>query len=472
MKRLGAAAIVFGWFVAGACAVNPATRRLEFQLVSERRERALGAAMDAQIVATTRLYPDRKIDEHVRAVGATLARASERPDLPWTFRVLDAPEVNAFAAPGGYVYVARDLLAFLSDDDELAAVLAHEVGHVAARHGAKQATRLAVARRAVGAVRIFDPALRHIGAIAAGSAYLSLLRHSRDQERQADRLALRYLQRTGHPPAAMADVLALLVRLDGDDGPPAVLSTHPAPADRLARVEALGLAPRPSHLDVGYGAWIDGLAFGSDPRYGYLLADRYVHPAAGLVVALPEGYRCRVEGELVVAAAPAGDLLLWAGPSRFGSVEAAFEAFFADEAIVPARAVRVEHHGRPGLAAGFVAAGDGDALAGTAVFLDWDGTVCLVVLIGTEAAVVREGAALEHTLASLRTPSGAERDVGPARIVVRRLDGPRRLADLAAHDGQRDLLARLNRRPPNARLSAGTLVKLVDDRALPAPARR
>ncbi len=454
------------WLLA-ACAINPATHRLEFQLVSERRELALGAAMDAEIVATTRLYDDPAVVEHVRRVGAPLARASERPDLPWTFRVLDAPEVNAFAAPGGHVYVARDLLAHLDDDHELAAVLAHEVGHVAARHGAKQATRLAVARRAVGALRIFDPAMRHIGAVAAGSAYLSLLRHSRDQEREADLLALRYLGRVGRPRAAMADVLALLVSLDAGDEGPVWLSTHPAPAERLGRMEALGLSPRPPELDPAYAQVVEGLAFGPDPRYGYLLPDRYVHPAMGIVVPLPDDYTRRLEGELVVAAAPEGDLLLWAGPSRLPTVEAAFEAFFSDPAIVPERAVRVEHHGRTGVAAGFSVATAEGPLAGTAVFLDWDGTVFLFVLIGTEGAIRRDGEALGRTLEALRAPAAREADVGPARIVVRRLDRPAQLADLAPDPGARGVLARLNRHPATARLPAGTLVKLVDPRALP-----
>ncbi|RMG98043.1 MAG: hypothetical protein D6705_07080 [Deltaproteobacteria bacterium] len=465
LRTVGVAGVAA--LLSAACAVNPATRRLEFQLVSKRRELALGAAMDGEIVATTRLYADPEVADHVRAIGEPLARASERPELPWTFRVLDAPEVNAFAAPGGYVYVARDLLAYLDDDDELAAVLAHEVGHVAARHGAKQATRLAVASRAVGALRIFDPAMRHIGAVAAGSAYLSLLRHSRDQEREADLLALRYLARVGRPAAAMADVLALLVLLDDSDGTPPWLSTHPAPLKRLGRIEALGIAPRPANLSAGYAELVDGLAFGPDPRFGYLLDDRYVHPAMGIVVPLPADYPRALQGELVVAAAPGRDLLLWAGPSRLPSAEAAFEAFFSDPAIEPAKAVRVEHHGRPGLAAGFTVTTVDGELAGTAVFLDWDGSVFLFVLMGTEAALRRDGEALGHTLAALRPPTAEEADVGPIRIDVVRLERTRRLGDLTPEPGLRGLLALLNRHAVDEELPAGTLVKVVDDRALP-----
>src|SRR5690606_41081841 len=113
---------------------NPATDERQFTLISEAQENAMGRDCDAQIVASLGLYPDTALQRYVQDLGSRLAATSERPHLPWTFRVLDDPVVNAFALPGGYIYVTRGILAYLGSEAELASVLGHEIGHVTARH--------------------------------------------------------------------------------------------------------------------------------------------------------------------------------------------------------------------------------------------------------------------------------------------------------------------------------------------------
>src|SRR4029077_12899491 len=125
--------------IAGAlagCARNPATGHNELMLVSESQEVAMGQQYDSQVVATIGLYPDPALQSYIQTLGKKLAATSERPNLPWTFRVVDDPAVNAFAIPGGFVYVTRGLLAHMANEAELATVVGHEIGHVTARHTA------------------------------------------------------------------------------------------------------------------------------------------------------------------------------------------------------------------------------------------------------------------------------------------------------------------------------------------------
>ena len=124
-----------------ACAVNPATGQRQLMLVTEGQEIGMGRQADPDIVASYGLYPDSSWQRYVRGLGERLAGLSERPELPWTFRVLDDPVVNAFALPGGFNYVTRGILVYFDSEAELVAVMGHELGHVTARHGAQQATQ-------------------------------------------------------------------------------------------------------------------------------------------------------------------------------------------------------------------------------------------------------------------------------------------------------------------------------------------
>ena len=125
------------WLLLAGCAVNPATGRSELMLISEEEERQLGQSTDESVVAEYGIYPDAALQNYLNSVARPLARESHRPGLDWQFKVMDSPVVNAFAAPGGYVFVTRGLLAAVSDEAELAGVLAHEIGHVTARHSAR-----------------------------------------------------------------------------------------------------------------------------------------------------------------------------------------------------------------------------------------------------------------------------------------------------------------------------------------------
>src|SRR5918912_469451 len=199
-----AASFVFAAaLTATACATNPATGKKQISLMSEEQEIALGKQSDPEIRREMGVYNDPGLQEYISAVGMKLARGSERPNLPWHFTVVDSPAVNAFALPGGYIYITRGILPFLDDEAQLAGVLGHETGHVTARHAAQQYTTQTGAGLGLTLLSIFVPEARPFQGIAEQAAGLLFLKYSRDDELQADSLGVRYATRSGWNPAGV-----------------------------------------------------------------------------------------------------------------------------------------------------------------------------------------------------------------------------------------------------------------------------
>ncbi|HXV85129.1 MAG TPA: M48 family metallopeptidase, partial [Gemmatimonadales bacterium] len=221
-----------------ACAVNPATGERQLMLVSEGQEIAMGREADPQISGQYGLYPDTALQGYVRALGQRLTAVSERPGLPWSFRVVDDPIINAFAVPGGFLYVTRGILAHFNSEAELVAVLGHEIGHVTARHSASQMSQQQLAQVGLVAGMVLAPRFQDFAGVAQAGLGLMFLKFSRDDERQADELGLRYLVRARYDPREMPKVFAMLASVSqGEDGNrlPSWLSTHPDPVDRQQR---------------------------------------------------------------------------------------------------------------------------------------------------------------------------------------------------------------------------------------------
>lgn len=457
--------------LAAACSFNPATGRLQLTTVSEGQEVALGQENDAQVVAALGLYEDERLSAMVTAVGRALAAESERPGLPWTFRVLDDPTVNAFALPGGYVYVTRGLLVHLRSEHELAAVLGHEIGHVTGRHGVVQLRKTKVAAASVGVFRIIDPNLRHVGGIAAGTAGLALLKHSRNDELEADALGLRYTGQAGYAPAAAVAVFDVLVgvgRTEAGGRVPSWLSTHPEPELRRTRVQSL--APgEPPGAEPEFLAKLDGVIYGDDPREGMLVGTTFAHPNEGFAIDLPEGWKASHEGGRVMALAPDEAALLVLTPTEAESASKALEELFADGSIT-----RGEQW--DGAVGGFVVASAGFSIAsssseggvaGLLAFIDYDeDTVLALAAMGPAADWQGRLPAVAACFASFRKASLALREVEPMRVRLTTLAAATTLAALQEQQPSSiDLphLALLNAvDDPAASLPAGTVVKRVE----------
>jgi predicted Zn-dependent protease len=178
-----------------ACARNPATGRREIVLVSESQEIAMGQESDVQAREEYGVVDNAALQAYVQAMGRKLVAVSHRPNLEWHFTVVDSPVVNAFAIPGGYVYLTRGILAYLGNEAELAGVIGHEIAHVTARHTVRQLTRAQLAQIGLGVGSVLSPTFGQFGSLAENGLGLLFLRFSRDDEREADRLGVEYASR-------------------------------------------------------------------------------------------------------------------------------------------------------------------------------------------------------------------------------------------------------------------------------------
>ncbi|HKA36102.1 MAG TPA: M48 family metalloprotease [Thermoanaerobaculia bacterium] len=225
-----------------SCATNPVTGKSQFMFVSEQEEVAQGQQLYPSATQMSEgATPHKEIQDLVTAVGNKMARSSERPNLPWEFNVVDANEPNAYALPGGKISFTRGLLARLDSEDEVAAVLGHEIGHVTARHSAAAQSRetLMGAALGVGGAVLGATGTTGAGAItAAGQLGASLLttRYSRDQERQADELGMRYMTAAGYNPRGFVQVMEVLLAASQKEPSKweALFASHPMTSERVA----------------------------------------------------------------------------------------------------------------------------------------------------------------------------------------------------------------------------------------------
>jgi predicted Zn-dependent protease len=316
-----------------ACATNPATGKKEISLMSESQEISLGQQMDAEVRREMGVYNDPDLQRYVEGVGMKLARASQRPNLPWHFTVVDEPAVNAFALPGGYIYVTRGILPFLNDEAQLAGVLGHEIGHVTARHSAQQYTKATSAGIGLTLLSIFVPETRPLQGVAETALGVLFLKYGRDDELQADRLGVEYTAKTGWNPAGVAGMLRTLGRLDEANGSrrgvPNWLSTHPAPADRVTQVQtyiaeaAIPVGTSGTSDRTDFLRHVDGIVYGDSPSDGIIRGNQFLHPDLRLALEFPPGWEIQNSASQVMAKAPEREnyMLLQLVPNARGSVD-------------------------------------------------------------------------------------------------------------------------------------------------------
>ncbi|GMR23135.1 MAG: M48 family metalloprotease [Acidobacteriota bacterium] len=271
----------------------------------------MGERASGDVEASMGLYDDAELQAYVGELGQHVAAASERPHLPWRFKVIDSPVVNAFALPGGYVYVTRGILAYVGSEAALMGVIGHEIGHVTARHHVEQ--QLAGLGLNVGT--IFSE-VRPFGDVLGGGLGILLLKFGRDAERESDRLGARYSIAQGYDATDMAHFFSVLGRLSGSEqNVPSWASTHPDPADREATILALVAEHAGRHSDLEsrrseYLSEIEGLVFGENPREGFMRGRRFLHPDLEFKLTYPEAWNVENTKTVVYAASPDGDAAL------------------------------------------------------------------------------------------------------------------------------------------------------------------
>ncbi len=299
-----------------ACSTNPATGKTQFAgLMSPGQETKVGASEHEKIKQEFGFYNDANIQAYVNGIGRKVTAETERPDVSYQFFVLDSPIVNAFALPGGYIYVSRGLLALANNEAELAAVLSHETGHITARHSAERYSHGVVT--SLGAA-IISAAIDSSGvtqALGVGSN-LYLSSYSRGQEDEADTLGLRYMTRGGYDPAGMAAFLASLQRegeLESKKASVSYFSTHPATGERVAKtqIEAQGYPTGGNVNRDGYLSTINGLVYGDSLEQGLVRGQNFYHPAMGFTFSVPAEYKISNMPQQVVASSSSGAVIIF-----------------------------------------------------------------------------------------------------------------------------------------------------------------
>lgn len=296
--------------VAVACATNPVTGKREFNLMSEAEELAIGQQADAEIRREMGVYNDQEVQRYVSDIGMRLARQSHRPNLPWTFTVVDSAAINAFAVPGGYVYLTRGILPYLDDESELAGVLGHEIGHVTARHAAQQYSRQMGGSLGLILLGIFVPQTAPFQDLSSLGLGVLFLKYSRDDELESDRLGMEYAAAAGWDPSGVPRFLSTLARVSAtsERGVPNWLSTHPEPAARVVENEPL-VAKYASETATArnrddYGRAIDGVVVGDSIEQGIVRANTFLHPMLRVGLEFPEGWEVFNSPEQVTAREP------------------------------------------------------------------------------------------------------------------------------------------------------------------------
>lgn len=281
-----------------SCARNPVTGKKEVMFMSESQEIALGHSYDPQVVSMYGVYDDKKMQAFIEEKGKAMAAKSHRPDLPYSFKIMDTPMVNAFAVPGGYVYFTRGIMAHFNNEAEFAGVLGHEIGHIAARHSAKQQTNQILMQGGLMVGMIASEDFRQFGDVASQGLGLLSLKFGRDDETQSDILGVEYSTAIGYDAVEMADFFETLTRLSAGQDVPEFLSTHPNPANRFAKVKQI--AKQKQAIYAGkkfainrneYLQMIDGLVYGDDPRQGFFENSTFYHPVLKFMFPVPQGWK-------------------------------------------------------------------------------------------------------------------------------------------------------------------------------------
>ena len=302
-----------------SCARNPVTGKREVMFMTEGQEIALGQQSDPQIVAAYGLYANSKIQSFIQEKGKAMAAISHRPHLDYEFKVLDSPVINAFAVPGGFVYFTRGILAHFNNEAEFAGVLGHEIGHITARHSAKQQTKAQLGQVLFIGGMIASEKFRNYAQPINQGMGLMFLKFGRDAESQSDKLGAEYSTKIGYDAHEMANFFGTLKKMRQESGQsiPDFMSTHPNPADREKNVHTYANT-RQNESDLttfkknrdSYLRMIDGIKYGEDPRAGFFENNNFYHPDLKFQFPVPGGWQTQNLPSVVQMAPQANDAMM------------------------------------------------------------------------------------------------------------------------------------------------------------------
>jgi predicted Zn-dependent protease len=461
--------------VVAACATNPVTGKSELSLVSEQQEIQMGQQGAQQVAQEVGLAKDQALQNYLQTVGSGIASKSERPNLPWTFRAVDDPSPNAFALPGGYVFVTRGLLDLMNNEAELASVLGHEIGHVTARHSVHQMSEQQLAQLALGVGAILSPTVAQLGGAASQGLGLLFLKYSRDDERQADDLGFRYALNQGYDVRYMDDVFRSLQRLGeaSKESPlPSWLATHPGEAERIQTIDSKLAQLQPAQLANTkvnareYLQRVNGLVYGADPRNGFFQGNTFYHPDLRFQISLPSGWQGQNLSQAVIAVSPQQDGIIQLTLAQGNSPEAAARAFLSQQGIQAGQASQQTVNGVPAVASTFQAQTEQGVIQGLAAFFTYNGATYQVIGYAPAQRFGAYESAFRQSLGSFAPVTDSRvLNVQPKKLNVVSLPQQMTLAEFAQRNPSTIPLAELaivnQVEDPNKALPAGTPVKQV-----------
>jgi predicted Zn-dependent protease len=462
-----------------SCAVNPVTGERQFVLFTEGQEIQMGREADQDIASSLGEYDDPELTAWIDEMGQRMAAASERPHLPWTFRVLDDPTINAFALPGGYIYVTRGILTHLNSDAELAGILGHEIGHVTARHGITRVSRAQIAQIGLSLGMVLAPELRPFGEAAGAGLQLLFLRNSREAEREADDLGLGYMVTQDYDPSSVARVFEMLARASGaEDGDriPGFLSTHPDPLDRRDRILARTTGDAPELQGTrddreGFLNRLDGMVFGTNPREGFFRDGVFFHPDMAFRLDYPRGWRTANSRQEVQGVSQEQDAVILLSIAADPSPADASRRFLAGEGVEVLDRWERPVNGLPAAGGEFRVSAEGGTFRGLVLFVRHGELTFRVLGYSTQASWEARRAAIRQSLESFREVTDRTiLDAEPRRIRLVRTDTDMTLEGFHSRYPSTvplETIGVINGLRPGDVIPAGTLMKRIAGDPLP-----
>jgi predicted Zn-dependent protease len=367
--------------VPSGCARNPVTGKTELSLVSESQEIEMGRQSAQQVAQTIGYYDDPGVQAYVSSIGMKMAKASERPNLPWEFHVVNDASVNAFALPGGFIYVTRGLMTAVNDEAELATVVGHEIGHVTNRHSVQQISKAQLAQLGLGVGSILSSDVARLAGLASQGLGILFLKYSRDAENQADLAGFRYALNQDYDVREMSKVFQTLQRVSDAAGGgklPQWLETHPDPGARIANTQARldTLHKDLSHAIVnrdGYLQHVQNMAYGEDPRQGFFEGNTFYHPDLRFQLTFPQGWKTQNGADAVVAVSPQQDGIIQLGLAGKTSPQQAVQQFLSQQGVQAGQTSSTSINGLPAASGYFQAQTDQGAVQGLVTFVSYNG---------------------------------------------------------------------------------------------------
>ena len=458
----------------GSCARNPVTGKSELSLVSESQEIEMGKQGAQEVAQTIGLYDNANAQAYVAEVGKPIAAASERPNLPWEFHVVDDASVNAFALPGGFIYVTRGLMSTINDEAEFATGVGHEIGHVTNRHSVQMISKSQLAQLGLGIGSILSSDIAKFGQVASAGLQVLFLKYSRDAENQADQAGFRYALNQGYDVREMPKVFQTLDRISQTGGGgklPEWLATHPNPGNRIKHIETM---LDTVHTDLskakvnraGYLERIKGMTYGEDPRQGYFEGTQFYHPKMRFQLHFPDGWQVQNTAAAVASMSPNQDAIVQLSLAGQTSPQQAAQQFLSQQGVQAGQTSNTSINGLPATSSYFQAQTQQGTIEGIVSFISYGGQTFSLMGYTPGGKLSTYDHVFQSTIRSFgELRDGSKINVEPARIELVKVNRDMTLEQFNAQYPSSvpiEQVAIINEvEGPSAVLPAGRLVKRV-----------